>query len=151
MYRNLRITCLVSALLGLSPVAAQAEDIAAFTVAGDAIAAPLRGLDGDVVRGAGVVRNREKGNCLICHSVSDPLERFQGNLAPTLDGVGSRLTAGQIRLRLVDPTLVNTRAIMPAYHRIAGFRHVDARYAGQPVLGAQEIEDAVAYLSSLRD
>jgi L-cysteine S-thiosulfotransferase len=136
---------------GVLSSSARAEDVAAFVVSGDAIAEPLRGLQGDATRGALVVRNREAGNCLICHMIPDPKETFQGNLAPLLAGVGSRLTPGQIRLRLVDPTIVNPRAIMPAYHRVAGFVNVDARYLGQPVLGAQEIEDAVAYLSGLKE
>jgi L-cysteine S-thiosulfotransferase len=136
---------------GVLSSSARAEDVAAFVVSGDAIVTPLRGLQGDATRGALVVRNREAGNCLICHTIPDPQETFQGNLAPLLAGVGSRLTPGQIRLRLVDPTIVNPRAIMPAYYRIAGFVNVDARYLGQPVLGAQEIEDAVAYLSGLKE
>ena len=147
----MRCASLVVLALVCAVSSVRAEDVAAFTVSGDAITAPLRGLTGDVARGALVVRNREAGNCLICHTLPDPRETFQGNLAPLLAGVGSRLTAGQIRLRLVDPTLVNPAAIMPAYHRVAGFVNVDARYAGQPVLGAQEIEDAVAYLSGLKE
>jgi L-cysteine S-thiosulfotransferase len=136
-------------MVGVSSV--RAEDIAAFVVTGDTIPAPLRGLAGEAARGALVVRNREAGNCLICHTIPDPKETFQGNLAPLLAGVGSRLTPGQIRLRLVDPTLVNGAAIMPAYYRVAGFVNVDPRHANQPVLGAQEIEDAVAYLSGLKE
>jgi L-cysteine S-thiosulfotransferase len=138
-------------MFAVLPSSARAQDVAIFTVTGDAVTAPLRGLQGDAARGAQVVRNREAGNCLICHTIPDPKETFQGNLAPLLAGVGSRLTPGQIRLRLVDPTIVNPRAIMPAYHRVAGFVNVDARYLGQPVLGAQEIEDAVAYLSGLKE
>jgi len=65
--------------------------------------------------------------------------------------VGSRLTAGQIRLRLIDPTKVKPAAAMPAYHRVAGLHHVEARYRDRPVLSAQEIEDVVAYLSGLKE
>jgi len=74
-----------------------------------------------------------------------------GEVGPPLAGVGSRLTPGQIRLRLVDPTLLNPAAAMPAYHRVDGLAYVDQRYRGRPVLSAQEIEDVVAYLAALKD
>lgn len=74
-----------------------------------------------------------------------------GEVGPPLAGVGSRLTPGQIRLRLIDPTLVNPAAAMPAYHRVDGLASVDERYRGRPVLSAQEIEDVVAYLSALKE
>ncbi|WP_137180605.1 sulfur oxidation c-type cytochrome SoxX [Roseomonas sp. AR75] len=130
------------------PAAAQ---VAPFVVTDDAITAPLLGLTGDAARGAAVVRNRETANCLICHAIPDPTERFMGDIGPPLAGVGTRLTPGQIRLRLVDPTLLNAAAVMPAYHRVAGFVNVDARHRGQPVLTAQEIEDLVAWLATLKD
>ena len=146
-----RLALIAVLCVAASAAAFSQPAVAPFVVKGDAIEAPLLGRVGNAGRGAAVVRNRETGNCLICHAVPDPGERFQGDLAPLLAGVGNRLNAGQIRLRLVDPTRVNNKAIMPAYHRIAGFVNVDARYAGQPVLTAQEIEDAVAYLVSLKE
>ncbi len=136
-------------LLALAP--AGASEVVPFQAAGDAIEQPLRALSGNAARGAQVVKNRETGNCLICHAIPDRTERFQGEIGPPLAGVGLRLTEGQIRLRLVDPTQVNPRAIMPAYHRVSGLTNVDTRYAGRPVLGAQEIEDVVAYLASLKE
>jgi sulfur-oxidizing protein SoxX len=136
------------ALLAAAPAAGQVAD---FTVSGDAIAAPLDGLTGDAARGAAVVRNRGTANCLICHSIPDPSARFMGDVGPPLDGVGARLSAGQIRLRLVDPTRVNPAAIMPPYHRTEGLTNVAERFRGRPVLTAQEIEDVVAYLTTLRE
>ncbi|WP_293427394.1 sulfur oxidation c-type cytochrome SoxX [Phreatobacter sp.] len=127
------------------------QEVARYAVTGDAVEAPLAGLSGDAARGARIVRNRETANCLICHTVPDPSETFMGEIGPPLAGVASRLSAGQIRLRLIDPTEVNPTATMPAYHRIAGLVHVEARYRGRPVLSAQEIEDVVAYLSSLKE
>lgn len=138
-------------LLALVAMPAPADGIAPFVVSGDAIAVPLGGLAGDAGRGEAVVRDRATGNCLICHTIPDASERFQGDIGPPLAGVGSRLTAGQIRLRLVDPTLVNPGAVMPAYHRAHGFVNVEARFAGRPVLSAQDIEDVVAYLSGLKE
>ncbi len=129
---------------------AQAQ-VAPFTVTGDAILAPLNDLTGDATRGAATVRNRETANCLICHAIPDPTEPFMGDIGPPLAGVGSRLTPGEMRLRLVDPTLLNAAAVMPAYHRVEGLVRVDERYRGRPVLEAQEIEDVVAYLATLRE
>lgn len=124
--------------------------VARFVVSGDAIETPLDARVGDAARGEALVRNRETGNCLICHAIPVPQERFQGEIGPPLAGVGARLTPGQIRLRVVDPTRLNPRAIMPAYHRIDGLVRVDPRWAGRPVLDAQGVEDVVAYLVTLR-
>jgi len=128
-----------------------AEGVAPFVVTGDAILAPLDGHVGDRTRGEAITRNRETANCLICHSIPGTNERFMGDIGPPLAGVGARLSAAQIRLRLVDATLVNALAIMPAYHRVAGLLRVDERHLGRPVLSAREIEDVVAYLTTLGD
>lgn len=72
-----------------------------------------------------------------------------GNLAPPLSGVARRLTAGQMRLRIVDPTRINPEAAMPAYHRVEGLDQVASSYRGRPVLSAQEVEDVVSYLLTL--
>ncbi len=130
---------------------AVANRVTSFTVKGDAIEAPLDGLTGDPARGEAVVRNRETANCLICHTIPDDRERFMGDVGPPLAGVGARLSPGQIRLRLVDPTRLNPEAVMPAYHRTEGLARVDERYRDRPVLTAQEIEDVVAYLTRLEN
>ena len=129
---------------------AAAAQTVPFVVQGDAIEAPLAGLVGDAARGGMVVRNRETANCLICHAIPEARERFMGDVGPSLEGVGSRLSQGQIRLRVVDPTLLNEASVMPAYHRVEGFTRVDPRFRGRPVLTAQEVEDVVAYLATLR-
>jgi sulfur-oxidizing protein SoxX len=135
--------------LAAAPAAGQA--LVPFAASGDAVEAPLGGLAGEAARGARIVRNRETANCLICHTIPDPTEPFMGEIGPPLAGIGLRLTPGQIRLRLIDPTRVNRQAIMPAYYRVAGLVNVEERHRGRPVLSAQEIEDVVAYLSGLRE
>jgi len=139
------------ALLLLAAIGPLAAQVAPFTVSGDAIVAPLDQRIGDVRRGAAIVRNRETANCLICHSIPDSAERFMGDIGPPLAGVGDRLSAGQLRLRVVDPTLVHAGAIMPPSHRVARLTRVDERHRGRPVLTAQEVEDVVAYLATLRE
>ena len=90
------------------------------------------------------------GLCLLCHSGPFPEERFQGNLAPSLAGVGSRLSEAQIRLRIVDASRVNPQTIMPPYFRTEGLERVAPAYRGKTVLSAQQIEDVVSFLVTLK-
>lgn len=131
-------------------VRAQTTAIAPYRVAGDAIAEPLAGLAGDAVRGRAVAFDPERGNCTICHPVPGGDARGQGTVGPPLAGVGTRLTTGQLRLRLVDGTRINPDTIMPPYHRITGLNRVAREWAGKPVLTAQEIEDVVAFLATVK-
>jgi L-cysteine S-thiosulfotransferase len=119
--------------------------------ADDAMPDSLTGGKGDPARGRAIVANRQIGLCLLCHSGPFPEERFQGNLAPDLKGAGSRFSEGQLRLKIVDPGRVNPATIMPAYHRTDGLVRVAPAYRGKPVLTAEQIEDVVAFLTTLRD
>ncbi len=122
------------------------------TITGDGIADILPGaVAGDPARGRAIVASRQSGLCLLCHAAPIPEERFQGDLASDLAGVGLRATAAQLRLRLVDARRVNPETIMPAYFRIGGLDRVAPQYRGRPVLDAQQIEDVVAWLLTLRD
>jgi L-cysteine S-thiosulfotransferase len=122
-----------------------------YTVVGDAVPASLVEEAGDPARGRAVVTSRQRGLCLLCHSGPFPEERFQGDLAPSLAGVGSRLSEGQIRLRLIDSRRLDPGSIMPSYYRTDGLERVGAAWRGKPVLSAEEIEDVVAFLATLRD
>jgi len=122
------------------------------TIAGDGIADVLPGaVSGDPARGRAIVASRQTGLCLLCHAAPMPEERFQGDLATDLAGVGLRATAAQLRLRIVDARRVNPETIMPAYFRIDGLDRVAAQYRGRPILDAQQIEDVVAWLLTLRE
>jgi sulfur-oxidizing protein SoxX len=122
-----------------------------YTVVGDAIPAPLTGVAGDPARGRVIVTSRQRGLCLLCHSGPFPEERFQGDLAPSLAGVGSRLSEGQLRLRLVDSRKLDPGTIMPSYYQTDGLNRVGSAWRDRPVLSAEEIEDVVAFLATLRD
>jgi sulfur-oxidizing protein SoxX len=89
--------------------------------------------------------------CILCHSGPFPEEKFQGDLAPSLAGAGGRWSAGQFRLRLVDGSRLNPATIMPSYYRVDGLQRVGAAWRGKPILSAEQIEDVVAYLASLRE
>lgn len=117
----------------------------------DAIPQSLTGTRGDPARGRAIVANRQVGLCLLCHSGPFPEERLQGNLATDLRGAGSRWSEGQLRLRIVDPGRINPATIMPAYHRTEGLVRVAPAYRGKPILSAAQIEDVVAFLTTLRD
>lgn len=122
-----------------------------YTVVGDAVPAPLVERAGDPVLGRVIVTSRQRGLCLLCHTGPFPEERFQGDLAPSLAGVGSRLSEGQIRLRLIDSRRLDPGSIMPSYYRTDGLERVGAAWRDKPVLTAEEIEDVVAFLATLRD
>ena len=94
--------------------------------------------------------SRQVGLCLLCHSGPIPEERFQGNLAPDLRGVGARLSAEQIRQRLVDPARFNPNTIMPAYAKTEGLTRVAPSLRGKTLLSDEQIEDVVAYLVTLK-
>jgi len=122
-----------------------------FTIVGDAIPESLTGEKGDPVRGRAIVLNRNVGLCLLCHSGPFPEERFQGNMAPDLKGAGARWSEGQLRLRLVDARKLNPATIMPPYYVVDGMTRVAASLRGKPILTAEQIEDVVAFLATLRE
>ena len=122
-----------------------------YTVAGDAIPASLTGAPGDPVRGREIVTNRQVGLCLLCHTGPFPDERFQGTLAPDLGGAGARSSEGQLRLRMVDASQLKPDTIMPPYYRIDGLTRVAPAFQGKPILTAEQIEDVVAFLMTLRE
>jgi len=116
----------------------------------DELPTPMSGAQGDPARGRAIVVNRQAGLCLLCHSGPFPEERFQGSIAPDLNGIGARLSEGQIRLRIVDPERFNPSTIMPAYFRTEGLTRVAPSLQGKPILSAQQIEDVVAFLATLK-
>jgi sulfur-oxidizing protein SoxX len=136
-------------LLALATPAGAGEPLRPYRVVGDAIEEPLVP-GGDPARGRGIVLSRQS-TCLLCHSGPFPEERFQGDLAPDLAGVGARWSEGQLRLRLVDSLRLNPDTIMPAFYRTQGLNRVGAAWRGKPILTAEQIEDVVAFLRTLRD
>lgn len=147
MHRAAAAALALPLLTGGMPAAAQAV---AWQATGDGIAQPLTTQAGDAARGRAIVANRQVGLCLLCHSGPIPEERFQGNLAPPLDGAGQRYTAAQLRLRLADSRRLNPDTLMPPYHHTGGLTQVGRAFSGQPVLTAQQVEDVVAYLVTLQ-
>jgi L-cysteine S-thiosulfotransferase len=121
-----------------------------YQIANGAILQPLTDQPGDPERGRRIVLDREGGDCTICHAMPLPQRQFHGSVGPPLDGIGDRYSAGELRLRLVDPKTFNPDTIMPAYYKVKGLHRVLERYRGKPLLTAQQVEDVVAYLLTLR-
>lgn len=134
---------LVAPTVSAQPVTPQIVD--------DAIPASLTGKPGDPVRGRAIVASRSTGLCLLCHSGPIAEERFQGDIAPSLAGAGSRWSEGQLRLRIVDGSRLNADTIMPAYYRTGGLQRVARTFEGKTILSDAQVEDVVAYLVTLKD
>jgi sulfur-oxidizing protein SoxX len=116
-----------------------------------AIEQPLTGKPGDAAKGRQWAITGGQGNCVICHKLPIAEVAFRiGNVGPDLTEVGGRLTPGEIRMRIVNPKLLNEETIMPAYYRVSGFTRVAPNFANKPMLTPEQVEDLVAYLSSLK-
>jgi sulfur-oxidizing protein SoxX len=154
MMPEIRASALLAATLmwaeTIAPVEAQTT-LRAYTIVGDAIPASLTGSPGDAQRGHTIVATRPLGLCMMCHSGPLPEVKLQGNIGPDLQGTGSRWTEGQLRLRIVDAGKLTPETIMPPYYRVEGLVQVAKSFRDKPVLTAEQIEDVVAYLVTLRD
>jgi L-cysteine S-thiosulfotransferase len=135
----------------LARLAAAETTLRPYIIVGDGIPVSLTGTGGQPERGRAIVTNRQVGLCLLCHSGPFPEERLQGTLAPDLAGTGGRWSEAQLRLRIVDSTRLNPETIMPAYYRIDGLSRVAEAFRGKPILTAEQIEDVVAFLTTLRE
>ena len=116
------------------------------------ITEPSTSVPGDAARGKAVAVNSDMGNCLICHHmpIAEVPEGAAGDIGPDLAGVGARLSAAELRQRIVDPKAINPETVMPAYHVAGGLYRVQKKYEGASILTAQQVEDLVAYLETLK-
>jgi L-cysteine S-thiosulfotransferase len=146
-----RVLATTAALCTVGVAGAGGDELRPYVVVGDAIVASLTGAPGDPERGRAIVANRPVGLCLLCHTGPFPEEHFQGNLAPDLTGAGARASAGQLRLRIVDASRLNPNTIMPPYYRVDGLERVATNFRGKPILSAEQIEDVIAFLVTLKD
>jgi sulfur-oxidizing protein SoxX len=131
------------------PGLVRAEQLRTYVVVGDAIPASLADVPGDPARGRAIVSNR-LNTCVLCHAGPFAEQTSPGDLAPNLEGAGDRWSEGQLRLRLVDAARLNPTTIMPSYYRTEGLERVAPAWRDRPILSAEQIEDVVAYLATLR-
>jgi L-cysteine S-thiosulfotransferase len=115
---------------------------------------PLRlsGKPGDPKNGERVVLERHLGNCLSCHEISAlRREEFHGEIGPSLDGVARRWDAATLRMIVVNAKKVfGQETAMPAFYRVDGLNRVRPEFVGKPILTAQQVEDVVAYLGTMK-
>jgi L-cysteine S-thiosulfotransferase len=123
-------------------------------IVANGIPTPLTNLPGDAMRGRAIVLNRQIGMCLLCHQAPDSSreEPTPGNISTDLAGAGTRWREPELRLRMVDARRVNSASVMPRYYVVM---HDDAlqvsqAHRGKTILNAQQIEDVIAYLVSLK-
>ena len=133
------------------PADAAADELVKFTVVdGNSIPDSLTGKAGDPENGRKVAIDRKLGNCLACHVMPVPEQPFHGEVGPDLNGVAERLSEGEVRLQVVNPKYNNPNTIMPAFYRTEGLHMVWKKFQGKPMLTAEEVEDVVAYLMTLK-
>lgn len=119
-------------------------------VVGDGLPKPLTEVAGDALRGRAIVVSRQRGLCLLCHSGPFPEEAVPASLSTDLTGAGTRWSEAQLRLRVADARWLNPDSLMPSFHRLPTAQRVPSALQKQPILTAQEVEDVVAFLRSLR-
>lgn len=142
------VTVSLGLLLG---TAAQAEELVKYQiVGGERIDKSLTGQPGDPANGRKVAINRKLGNCLACHVLPIAEQPFHGEVGPDISGAGGNLSEGEIRLRIVNSKALNPDTIMPAFYRNDGFERVMKKFQGKTMLSAQQVEDVVAYVMTLK-
>jgi len=128
-----------------------ASPLIKYTANGDTILKPLNNLSGDPEKGRQIVRDRNKGNCLACHQLPIPEEPFHGTIGPKLSTVALRLNEAQLRFRVVDMKQLNPFSIMPGFYRNPQkIIQISPLYENTTILTAQEVEDVVSYLITLK-
>lgn len=139
----------IGVLLFVAAAAADAQ-VVNYQVEGDGIPKPLTGIPGNPTRGRMLLLARDPANCLECHTIAGDKAMAGGSRAPALDGIGAVLSPAQLRLSVVDYAQVVPKAGMPSFHKRESGLFTDKQARDRPVLNAQQIEDVVAYLSSLK-
>lgn len=145
---------LALAVLFAGAVSANAEGVAPTKVmfSDGAIAASLTGQAGDPAEGRKVFVNRKLGNCLACHvNVEIPEQPFHGEVGPPLDGVADRWEAAELRGIVSNSKKMFEGSIMPAFYIDAGYERPLEKFEGKSILTAQQVEDVVAYLLTLKE
>lgn len=144
-----------AAVLALSGAMASAQAVAPAEVKFDdhgAVTASLTGMPGDPANGRKVFMNRKQGNCLACHANSDMADQqFHGEVGPALDGVADRWSEAELRGILTNSKKMFEGTIMPAFYVDGGFTRPLEKFAGKPILTAQQVEDVIAYLMTLKE
>jgi len=154
MMRRMKFTLGAVTAIALSTAALASEvapDAVEFT--DDGVVASLTGVTGDSAAGADVFKTKKLGNCLACHANSDMADQqFHGNVGPPLDGVASRWSEAELRAILVDSKKgLSDETLMPGFYSLEVGENVAEAFVGKTILTAQQVEDVLAYLGTLKE
>jgi sulfur-oxidizing protein SoxX len=118
----------------------------------NAVAASLTGAPGDPDAGRKSFADRKLGNCLACHANTDlKNELFHGNVGPELDGVAERYGAEELRAIIINSKAVfGDETVMPGFYSLDVGKDVNPDLEGKTILSAEQVEDIVAYLGTLK-
>jgi sulfur-oxidizing protein SoxX len=143
----------VALLVGVSAASAGAIKPADVKVVDGAVAQSLTGQPGDPAEGRKWFLGRKLGNCLACHTIKDlAKEPYHGEVGPPLDGVAGRWSEGELRAIVVNSKeALSPETIMPGFYRDYGLHRVAEKFQGKTILTAQQVEDVVAYLMTLKE
>lgn len=150
----MRYALALAAVIGLGSAATAGEmapgDV---KIVDGALETPLTDTPGDPVKGKETFTGRKLGNCLACHQVTSLLdsEQFHGEVGPPLDGVADVYSEAELRARIVNPKTELPDTMMPSFYRVDGFNRSAEKFAGKTILTAQQVEDVVAYLLTLKE
>ena len=150
----------VAAVLVVSAVSAQGSEITPSDVVYEdgAVAQSLTGVAGNADEGAKIM-NKGAGNCIACHEVTALKDLpFHGEIGPPLDGAADRWTEAELRGIVANAKIMFPDTMMPAFYKVSGFVRPGNAYTGKaaaeadltPLLTAQEIEDVVSYLMTMK-
>ena len=150
-WKTFALAALVSSVAG----AAWAAEVAPGDIdfGDEGVTASLTGQPGEPAAGAEVFKNRGLGNCLACHANEQMAgELFQGNVGPALDGVADRYEEGYLRAIVVNAKQIFTEeTVMPGFYTLDVGIDVAEEFKGKTILSAQDVEDVVAYLETLKE
>ena len=112
----------------------------------------LTAQSGDPANGRKIFMNRKLGNCLACHVNSEMADQsFHGQVGPILDGVAGRWEEHELRGMLVNSKMMFEGTIMPAFYKDSGYNRNLKKFVGKTILSAQQVEDVLSYLLTLKE
>ncbi|MCX8954551.1 sulfur oxidation c-type cytochrome SoxX [Ruegeria sp. NA] len=154
--RHLTLACIITGSAAIAaetgPKEVQFDDYGA-------VEASLTGVAGDAANGAVIVGEKSKGNCVACHQVTALADiPFHGEVGPLLDGAGDRWSEAELRGLVANAKMTFDGTVMPAFYKDDGYIRPGDAYTGKApsgpltsILTAQEIEDVVAFLATLKE
>lgn len=152
-------TSLAASLIGSATLAAEVAPKDVQFDEDGAVAASLSGVAGDAASGAVIAGTKSLGNCVACHQLTALADvPFHGEIGPSLDGAGDRWTEAELRGLMTNAKMTFEGTMMPAFYKVDGFVRPGAAYTGKaptealtPILTAQEIEDVIAFIATLKE